>query len=418
MKSNIKILILSAGFWLGLVACVNAQVISLDSVLLLIDKQNPMLQEYDYKVKALNTYSEGAKSWMPPMVGIGPYWYPYPGQKVMDERNKGMIMASIEQDIPNPFKLKSKKDYQSSRASIEQQGRQVQFNDLRAQARSVYYRWIVLEKKLNTLYENERIADLILKLAKIRYPYNQGSLGNVYKAEGRLHEVENMILMTKGEIEGAGYQLKTLMNLNDDVPIQVDTSLKIHFHPKQVFSDTVSLDEQRSDIKQIDRTIESMRLNQQLQKSQSKPDFKIRFDHMYPRGSGMPQQFTLMGMISIPIAPWSSKGYRSEVAGIGYEIEAMKKSREAILNETKGELASMSAQLIRHQQELENYEMKIIPALKKNYQTLMLAFEENREQLPIVIDAWEAMNMAQMQFLDQLEEHYLMIVNYEKELEK
>ena len=418
MKSNIKIIILFTGFWLGLIAGINAQVISLDSVLLVIDKQNPMLQESDNKIKALNAYSEGAKSWMPPMVGIGPYWYPYPGQMLMDERDKGMIMASIEQDIPNPLKLRSKKLYLSSRAAVEEQARKFQFNDLRAQARSIYYRWIVLEKKLNTLYENERIADLILKLAKIRYPYNQGSLGNVYKAEARLYEVQNMILMTRGEIEGAVYQLKALMNLKNDIPIGVDTSLSIHFHPKRIFSDTVLLHEQRSDIKQIDRTIESMRLNQQIQKAQSKPDFKIRFDHMYPRGSGMPQQFTLMGMISIPIAPWSAKGYKSEVIGMGYEIEAMKKSREAILNEAKGELASMSAELIRHQQELENYETKIIPALKRNYQTLMLAFEENREQLPIVIDAWEVMNMAQMQFLGQLEEHYLMIVNYEKELEK
>jgi cobalt-zinc-cadmium efflux system outer membrane protein len=48
----------------------------------------------------------------------------------------------------------------------------------------------------------------------------------------------------------------------------------------------------------------------------------------------------------------------------------------------------------------------------------MLAYEENREQLPIVIDAWEAMNMAQMQYLEKMEEYYNMIVAYEKELEK
>jgi hypothetical protein len=48
----------------------------------------------------------------------------------------------------------------------------------------------------------------------------------------------------------------------------------------------------------------------------------------------------------------------------------------------------------------------------------MLAYEENREQLPIVIDAWEALNMAQMEYLEKNEEYYNMIVSYEKELEK
>ena len=46
------------------------------------------------------------KSWMAPMVGFGPYWYPYPGQTLMSEAEKGMFMASIEQDIPNPGKIK------------------------------------------------------------------------------------------------------------------------------------------------------------------------------------------------------------------------------------------------------------------------------------------------------------------------
>jgi hypothetical protein len=81
-------------------------------------------------------------------------------------------------------------------------------------------------------------------------------------------------------------------------------------------------------------------------------------------------------------------------------------------------LAGMASQLTRMKQQLDNYQSKIISALRKNYQTLMLAYEENREQLPIVIDGWEAMNMAQMEYLNKLEEYYKMIVSYEKELEK
>jgi outer membrane protein, heavy metal efflux system len=38
--------------------------------------------------------------------------------------------------------------------------------------------------------------------------------------------------------------------------------------------------------------------------------------------------------------------------------------------------------------------------------------------LPIVIDGWEALNMAQMEYLNKREEYYKMIVSYEKELEK
>jgi hypothetical protein len=48
----------------------------------------------------------------------------------------------------------------------------------------------------------------------------------------------------------------------------------------------------------------------------------------------------------------------------------------------------------------------------------MLAYEENREQLPVVIDGWEALNMVQIENLNKLESYYLMIARYEKEIEK
>jgi len=417
MKLSIKNLFLLGGFWLSVIVFANAQVISLDSVLLIIDKRNPMLEEYDNKVKALNTYAEGAKSLMAPMVGAGTFMTPYSNQMLMEEGDKGSWMFSFEQEITNPSKLNANRKYLSSKASVEIQNRSAQFNLLRSEAKAMYYQWLVAEEKLTILKENERIMELMLKLARIRYPYNQGSLGNIYKAEGRLSEVQNMIQMTNGSIEESSYRLKSLMNLSIETQIMVDTTTEITYEPNQLIYDTTALSTQRSDIKRIDKTIEVMRLNQQLQRYQARPDFKIRFDHMQPIGN-MPTQFTAMAMVSIPIAPWSSKMYKSEVRGMQYDIEAMKKGREAILVETRGMLAGMAAQLARMKQQLENYETKIIPALKKNYQTLMLAYEENREQLPIVIDGWEALNMAQMEYIEKNQEYFNMIVNYEKELEK
>ena len=415
MKSNIKILTLLA--LLISFGNIHAQVISLDSVLNVIGRQNPMLQEYDSKVKALQEYSAGAKSWMAPMIGAGTFMTPYPNQLLMDERDEGSVMFSFEQEIPNPSKLNANKRFLQSKAAVEEQGRSYQFNVLRAEAKTAYYQWLVAEEKLNTLSESQRIVELMIKLARIRYPYNQGSLGNIYKAEGRLQEVENMKLMAQSDIDEKKLKLKTLMNISPEAEIMIDTATKVAYHAGHIVYDTSTLSTQRSDVRQLDRTIEVMRLNQQLQKVQSRPDFKIRFDHMQPIGN-MPTQFTAMAMVSIPIAPWSSRMYKSEIKGMQYDIEAMKRGREALLLETRGMLAGMAAKLKGMQLQMDNYSSKIIPALRKNYETVMLAYEENREQLPMVIDAWEALNMAQMEYLTKTEEHHIMIVNYEKELEK
>jgi len=414
MKASIKILMACILLWQ---VTASAQVLSLDSVLQLIDRQNPMLQEYDQKVNALNAYAEGATGFMAPMVGVGTFMTPYPGQTLMEERDKGNIMISVEQEILNPAKRNANKNYLLSKAGVEEKGRAFQFNELRAEAKALYYQWMVAEQKINLLKESESIVNLMIKLARIRYPYNQSSLGSIYKAEARLHEVQNMLQMTLGEVDENRFRLLALMNLPSNTTFFIDTTTHIVYEPSAIIYDTAALREQRSDLKRIDETIQSMRFNQALQRFQAKPDFRLRFDHMQPIGN-MPTQFTAMAMVSIPIAPWSAKMYKAEVKGMEYDIEAMKRSRESVLTEVRGMLAGMAAQLARMKQQLSNYETKIIPALDKNYQAVMLAYEENREQLPMVIDAWEAKNMAQLEYLEKLEEYYTMIVRYEKELEK
>ncbi len=414
MKAERKILIVML---LMCASAAHAQVMSLDSVLKRVDQRNPMLQEFDNRVKAQQAYTAGAKSWMAPMVGAGTFMTPYPGQNP-EEASKGSVMISVEQNIPNPAKLAANERYYASRAAVEEQGRSRQFNALRSEAKSAYYRWVVAEEKLKILRTSDRIIEMMLQIARIRYPYNQGSLGAIYKAEGRQQEVRNMILMTEGDIDETASRLRSLMNIKHDAPLMVDTTLRVRFAKESFVQDTIALAGQRSDIRQIEKTLEVMRLQQELQQYQSKPEFRIRFDHMQPIGAGMPTQFTAMAMVSIPIAPWSSKMYKSEARGMSYDIEAMKRNKQSILVEARGMLAGMAAQLTRMEQQLDNYRLRIIPALEKNYQASRLAYEENREQLPVVIDGWEAMNMAQLEYIDKLSEYYQMLVRYEKEVER
>lgn len=394
--------------------------LSLDSILTSINTRNPMLQEYRYRASALNEISKGAKSWMAPMVGLGTFMTPYPGQTVMDEQDeqgKGSVMISAEQSIPNPAKLRVNQQFLSSKASIEEAAGAFTFNDLRAQAKTAFYDWFVLEKKLDIFKENEDIIRLMFNIAKARYPYNQSPLGNSFKAEGRLYEVQNMIYMTENEIIQKNITLNTLMNLPKDTRFAIDTVFR-EFSPVELQVDTATLASNRSDIRQINNTIQSMRYAVKLESFQKKPDFRIRYNHMAPLGQGMPSAFTIEGMVSIPIAPWSSRMYRANVKGMNLQIEAMKRGREAILNEAQGMAAGMAWEIQTTRKQLDNYEQRILPALERNYETVMLAYEENREELPFVIDAYEALIMAQTQYLDTMRRYYQMIVSYEKQLER
>ena len=412
--SNTKIFLLAFILFAGGTSMAQQRV-SLDSILGAVRERNPMLKNYRLRVEAMNAYAKGAKSWMAPEVGGGLWMLPY--KKVDDPRDRGQIMLSVQQKFTNPAKLRVNQGYLESKAAIEQASESYVFNELRAQVKSAYYQWVVLERKRAILKENEGIIALVLKISQLRYPYNQSKLGNIYKAEGRLQEVRNMILMNDNQIVQKNIILNQLMNVPNDLRFSIDTTSNFQqFRTEPVDSSTFT--QNRSDIRRIDRSIQSMRLNQQLERYQSKPDFNLSFNHMIARGEGMPSQFMLLGMISIPIAPWSSKMYKSNIQGMDWEIAAMKSERSAILNELTGMTAGMVTEITTLARQIDNYEKRIVPALRKNYETVMLAYEENKEELPIVIDAWETLNMTQMQYLETIQKYYEMIVSYEKQLEK
>ncbi len=414
MKSNIKVTFVVIGLFAAwpLVAQKRA---TLDSILLVVKENNPMLKNFRYRAEAMTSFAAGAKSLMAPEVGGGPWMLQY--KKTEDPQSQGQIMLSVQQKFTNPAKLRANQSYLNSKSAIEKADETFTYNELRALAKTAYYQWLVLEKKKKVLQENEEIIRLVLKISQARYPYNQSKLGNIFKAEGRLSEVQNMILMNDNEIIQKNILLNQLMNIPKDIRYTIDTTQQYRdFVPELV--DTLTFAQSRSDVKKIDKTIQSMRFNQALEKVQSKPDFTIGYNHMIPRGSGMPSQFMLLGMISVPIAPWSSKMYKSNVKGMDGQIEAMKQERESILNELQGMTASMVNEINTLNQQISNYEKRIIPVLRKNYETLMLAYQENKEELYIVIDAYETLIMSQAQYLDTMRRYYEMVVNYEKLREK
>ena len=95
---------------------VRAQNLSLQNVLDSIERNNPMLASVNYKVTAAHTLASGAKSWMPPMVGIGFDQTPYkvPDGETFFNRTDGSAVLMVQQDIPNPAKLKAKSEYLTS----------------------------------------------------------------------------------------------------------------------------------------------------------------------------------------------------------------------------------------------------------------------------------------------------------------
>ena len=186
---------------------------------------------------------------------------------------------------------------------------------------------------------------------------------------------------------------------------------------ESALTDTSALAASRSDIKSINRNIELQQLNAQVENSKRKPDFGIQAGHMFNYG-GMANQYILMGSVTIPIVSWSSKEYKANLKGIKYELAELQQNKLDILNQARGQLAGIKAEMSSKKRQLNNYRLNIIPALQNSYKTALHVYEQNTGDLQPVLDGIKDMQQNKMVALDRLQELLQLQVAYEKENEE
>ncbi|MBC6491572.1 TolC family protein [Flavihumibacter stibioxidans] len=395
-----------------------AQTLSIDSILDSIATAHPSVKMYDAEISSMDAAAKGARSWMPPEAGAGLFMAPY-NPKLMrkdgDMKGMGSFMLSGQQMFPNKKKLDADEAYMTQMSSVEKENKKATLNELYSQAKQSYYEWILLKKKIGVLDENRKLLDFMIKNAEIRYKNGMEKMSAYYKARAALGNLENMQLMLENEIANKRIRINSLMNRPTSIPFDIDTTYTVRdYHPGDW--DTTKLSQSRSDLKAIDQEISLVYLKQETEKQSLKPQFGIKYDHMFGFG-GQPLQYSLMGMIKIPMARWSAKMAKANVESLHYKAQALASQKQMMLNEMTGMAYNMYSEISLKKNQLRLYETNIIPALRNNYRTMQLGYEQNTEELFMLFDAWESLNMTQLDYLDKLQELLMLQVDLEKILE-
>jgi len=302
-----------------------------------------------------------------------------------------------------------------SMSSVEKEKKNVSLNELYAAAKQNYYQWIIIKKKLAVLDQDEKILDFMIKNAELRYKNNLGKITAYYKAKASLGNIQSTRIMFENELTQKRISLNTLMSRDKTISFDIDTTYIIKDYAATTFDSTTFINF-RSDIKAIDRDIQLTWLQQEVERTKLKPQFGIRFDHMFGFG-GLPMQYSLMGMVRLPMARWSSKASRANVESFKWKAESLNQQRQSLINDASGMAAGIQNEIQSRQKQIKLYEDNIIPALRRNFQTMQLGYEQNTEELFTLYDAWETLNMTQLEYLDQLQQVLLMQVEIERIME-
>jgi outer membrane protein TolC len=399
------------------------QQLSLAEVLDSINIANPFLKMFDYDIRSMDEAAKGARSWMSPELGAGFFMTPYNVSrwKKMDDgmggftEGMGQFMISAQQMFPNKKKQDAEANYMQAMSSVEKEKKKYSLNQLYSEAKKNYYDWVVIQKKIAVVDQNEKLLKFMIQSAELRYKNGLEKINAYYKAKAALGNLEKMKVMLLNEVLQKKIALNTLMNREKLAEFSVDTTYRVKDYATYLF-DTINFISARSDLKAVEKEIQLNHLKYTAEKAKLKPEFGIRYDHMFGFG-GLPMQYTLMGMVKIPLTRGASRMYKANMESIKWKNEGLQQQKRMILNDAAGMAYGMQNEIIAKQKQIRLYDEKIIPALRNNYSTYQLAYEQNTEELFMLFDAWETLNMTQIEYLDQLKELLLMQVELERILE-
>ena len=76
---------------------------------------------------------------------------------------------------------------------------------------------------------------------------------------------------------------------------------------------------------------------------------------------GAPWQFSLMGMVTVPLAPWANKDVKARIEGIDHRLAAFEWQKADFVNQIRGNLADRLVMMQTLQEQIDRYERDIIP---------------------------------------------------------
>ena len=109
---------------------------------------------------------------------------------------------------------------------------------------------------------------------------------------------------------------------------------------------------------------------------------------------------------------------KANIESLKWKASVLQSQKEMMVNEYSGMAYGMRNELELKKKQLKLYDENIIPALRNNYKTMQLGYEQNTEELFMLYDAWETLYMTQLEYTELLNKLLQLQVTLERLMEK
>jgi outer membrane protein, heavy metal efflux system len=354
---------------------------------------NPGLKALASRVRAAEARALQQTAWDDPVFGFE--FMSTPINSINPFRDGSEYDYSLQQMIPFPGKKRSMRVMTEFEARVAGQDAVTRERDLVANITEAYGMMLSAQKRFAIGRENQAQLSRLIESLRARYSTGGESIAEVLRMNVELELARNVEIAIERELRSGAAMLNALRGDTSDTAIPILEDLPLHPPPATADSLAAEAMLNRSEIRAMAFDREMAAAEADMWRRERYPDFMVRAMYKQMRFE-MPDSWSLMFGVSIPVAPWSDGKYSGRIDEARAKEQAAEEATADMRNMIAAEVRDAWAKARSLWSQFERTRTLIIPQSEQALRSLLDRYQVARADFASLIDAWRMTNMAKM----------------------
>jgi outer membrane protein, heavy metal efflux system len=356
---------------------------------------NPGVKAARHRVEAARMSVGMVKSLDPPQVTVD--FYNSPASSFPNPlKDQGEYDYSIQQMFPFPGKLSAMAAAESNREKMSGRDQAALELDLLRDIKTEYFELYLIHRKLQVNTENRDIVRSFVAVAQQRYEVGDGRQSDILRAQTELARLAVDRIALEQERRSVEVMIGALCNKPVDPALAVIPEIEPpvpHFVSAQVTKLALSA---RPELASMKYSIAMYNSEHTAALRELYPDFMVR--GTYKQMTDLPDYWSLMAGLSIPVAPWSLGKYtatsKRALAQAGESRERLAGMETMIVAQVRDALARIEGA----RQRIDLYKTAIIPQAGQSLRSTLSGYQTGKEDFGALVDAERMLREARVDY--------------------
>ncbi len=369
---------------------------SLDALIEEALTHNPQLHSIRHQSEAAKRQIDQAISWESPQIGMEFYQTPV-GSFPIPTKNNMETDYFIQQMFPWPGKLSRMGNIAENNAKMKEEEVRALEKKIIRDLKSAYYELYLVQRKMDINEENKRMMRRISDIALKQYEVGTGNQSEILRAQVELTKLTNeriALEKEKGLIEAMinRFVSRPANHSLGRIPEPIIHDLELNFETLAALAE-----ENRSELKAMNYTIEMFKSEQALAKREFYPDIMVR--GMYKNMSNSSRDFwALMIGFNVPVAFWSKKKYQGKVNEYSQHINHAKMEYKDAQNMVGSDLQTALVTLASSQKQADEIKKNLIPQSETSLEAAMASYQAGKTTFIMALESYRMLLMAKLDY--------------------